>query len=251
MPPQLRAVAYLRVSTTEQHLGPEAQRAAVEAWAKRSNARITSWHIERLSGRRPWRSRPGLVLALDAAQRERASVLVVARRDRIGRKVLVTLEIETELARRGLRLVSAAGEGTDGEGAETSTARLASGISDLLAEVEVLAIRERTRAALAVLKAQGRRYGQVPLGMRDEGGFLRECPEEKEVMAKILAMRAKKRSLRGIVLALKKSGHISRSGRPYSLSTVANVCKVVQASKIHQFDVDARGTGDAERDDDG
>src|SRR5215468_4760276 len=44
-----RAVAYLRVSTEEQHLGPEAQRAAVEAWAKVRSVTSASWHLTKAS----------------------------------------------------------------------------------------------------------------------------------------------------------------------------------------------------------
>ena len=36
------AVAYLRVSTDEQHLGPEAQRAAITAWASREGVSVVA-----------------------------------------------------------------------------------------------------------------------------------------------------------------------------------------------------------------
>ena len=222
MKPRL-VVAYLRVSTREQTLGPEAQRATIEAWAARSNVVVLSWHTDNVSGRRPWQKRPGLCAALAAGAAGKAKGLVVARRDRIGRQVQVTLEIEVELARRKMRLLSAAGEGTEGP-AGTSTARLVSGVADLLAEVEGLAIRERTRAALGVLKAQGKRYGQVPLGYKDDGtGRLVEEPSETAVIELIRAQRGRGRSLRAIVLDLKRRGCLGRTGRPYSLGTVARV----------------------------
>ena len=37
-----RAVAYLRVSTDEQRLGPEAQRAAIAAWAVREGITVVA-----------------------------------------------------------------------------------------------------------------------------------------------------------------------------------------------------------------
>ena len=43
---QSRAVAYLRVSTEDQALGPEAQRAAIEAWAARQGVQVLSWHLD-------------------------------------------------------------------------------------------------------------------------------------------------------------------------------------------------------------
>ncbi len=42
----LIAVAYLRVSTDEQRLGPEAQRASIEAWAKREGVAVVAWHAD-------------------------------------------------------------------------------------------------------------------------------------------------------------------------------------------------------------
>ena len=60
-----RAVAYLRVSTDEQHLGPEAQRAAVEAWAARAGVVVVAWHIDAgVSGAAPVDRRPALLGAL-------------------------------------------------------------------------------------------------------------------------------------------------------------------------------------------
>lgn len=37
------AVGYLRVSTDEQNLGPEAQRAAILAWALRNGVTVVAW----------------------------------------------------------------------------------------------------------------------------------------------------------------------------------------------------------------
>ncbi|MBI4870832.1 MAG: recombinase family protein [Candidatus Riflebacteria bacterium] len=46
-----RVVAYIPVSTDEQKLGPEVQRAAIEAWAARERVTVTAWCIDaRVSG---------------------------------------------------------------------------------------------------------------------------------------------------------------------------------------------------------
>ena len=37
-------VAYVRVSTDEQKIGPEAQRAAIEAWARAAGVQVVAWH---------------------------------------------------------------------------------------------------------------------------------------------------------------------------------------------------------------
>src|SRR5260370_30004876 len=61
---QAVAVAYVRVSTEEQNLGPEAQRAAIGAWAERHGVRIAATFEDRLSGGTAPEDRPGLVAAL-------------------------------------------------------------------------------------------------------------------------------------------------------------------------------------------
>ena len=40
------AVAYLRVSTDDQKLGPQAQRAQIEAWATKESIEVASWHLD-------------------------------------------------------------------------------------------------------------------------------------------------------------------------------------------------------------
>jgi DNA invertase Pin-like site-specific DNA recombinase len=42
----LVAVAYIRVSKDEQRLGPDAQRASIEAWAAREGVSVASWHAK-------------------------------------------------------------------------------------------------------------------------------------------------------------------------------------------------------------
>jgi DNA invertase Pin-like site-specific DNA recombinase len=65
---------------------------------------------------RPGRCRggsPGADQAIVALKR--GDVLLVAKRDRLGRDVYEVLGIQRLIARRGARVVSAAGEGTDAD----------------------------------------------------------------------------------------------------------------------------------------
>src|SRR6185312_5993720 len=60
-----KAVAYLRVSTADQKLGPEAQRRAIETWAAGSDVEVVAWHADQgISGGSDLDDRPGLVAAL-------------------------------------------------------------------------------------------------------------------------------------------------------------------------------------------
>ncbi len=72
-------------------------------------------------------------------------------------------------------------------------------ILDGAAAYERALIRARTRAALKARRAQGKRAGAVPWGYVsvDEEGTLRDSPAEREVVERVVALRAEGRSLRG------------------------------------------------------
>jgi hypothetical protein len=61
------AIASIRVSTEDQRLGPEARRAAIEAWAAREGVHVAAWHVDQgVSGAAPIEERPGLLGAISA-----------------------------------------------------------------------------------------------------------------------------------------------------------------------------------------
>src|SRR5881392_2187057 len=89
------AVAYLRVSTEEQSLGPEAQRDAITRWAAHERVRVIAWHTDSgVSGAADPESRPALLAALASLAEHRAGLLVAAKRDRLGRDVVATALLE-------------------------------------------------------------------------------------------------------------------------------------------------------------
>jgi len=154
-----RAVGYVRVSTEEQHLGPEAQRAAISLWAQRAGVAVVAWHAETgVSGARELDGRPALMAALADLAAHRAGVLAVARRDRLARDVVVAATIERAALGRGARVVSADGVGNG----DTPADQFMRTILDGAAAYERELIRARTRAALRAKRAKGERAGNVP-----------------------------------------------------------------------------------------
>jgi len=139
-------VAYCRVSTKQQGasgLGLEAQRTAVETYAKQNGAKVAALYVEVESGKKS--DRPELAKALAHAKRTKAA-LVVAKLDRLSRNV--------EFLARVLNA------GTDFVACDNPAAnRLTLHILAAVAEAEAKAISERTKAALAAAKARG-----IPLG---------------------------------------------------------------------------------------
>jgi DNA invertase Pin-like site-specific DNA recombinase len=89
------AVAYLRASTDQQRLSPEAQRAGIQAWAVREDARVAAWYANLgVCSVAPVADRPALQATLGALRRHRAGLLVVAKRDRVARDVVLAAEVE-------------------------------------------------------------------------------------------------------------------------------------------------------------
>jgi DNA invertase Pin-like site-specific DNA recombinase len=214
-----RAVAYLRASTDRQDLSPDAQAAAIEAWANREGVVVVSVHSDLgVSGGTPLEDRPGLLGAIVSVKAPGAGILVVARRDRLARDVLVAAMVERLVEREGGRILTADGAGN----ADGPEGQLLRGVMDLCAQFERAIIRARTRAALAVKKARGERTGGIPLGSRLEGGRLVGDDAERAAVTRARALRGAGKSLREIAAALEAEGHRPR-GRRWHVETLSRI----------------------------
>lgn len=204
------AVAYLRVSTEDQQLGPDAQRAAIEAWSRRAGVEVVAWHEDRLSGATPVEDRPGLLDALASLREREAGILVAGKRDRIARDVVVAATVERLAADAGARVVTADGVTAD----DTPEGALLRGLLDLFASYERSMIRSRTRAALRVRRERGEVYTRTaPLGYRFEDGRMTLDAGEQADLARIRDMRARGLSLATVARTLNATGSNCRGGR--------------------------------------
>lgn len=218
-----KAVAYLRASTDEQHLSPEAQRSAIESWARINGVSIVGWFEDLgVSGAAEIEKRTALMGALDALSAHEAGVLVVSKRDRLARDVVACAMIERLAQRAGARVISAAGEGTD---RDDPTSQLMRTIVDAFAQYERALIRARTTAALNVKKARGERVGTIPYGysLSADGTTLEPCEAEQAVIARVREARINGLSFRAIVAELERAGIKSRGGRALGLSQLARM----------------------------
>ncbi len=84
-------------------------------------------------------------------------MLYVAKRYRLARDTLMVCWLERQISKRGARIVSAAGEGSNDD---SSTSVLMRRIIDAFAEYERLMIRARTKAAMQVKRQRGERLGR-------------------------------------------------------------------------------------------
>lgn len=158
--PAAAVVGYVRVSTEEQGdagAGLEVQRQAITAACATRGWRLVEIHQDVASGRSLER-RTGLAAALAAIAGGEAGGLVVAKLDRLSRSVIDAAQTIEHARREGWNLV-ALDLGVD---FSTAAGEAMAHMTAVFAQLERRLIGERTRAALAVKKAQGVRLGRPP-----------------------------------------------------------------------------------------
>jgi len=206
-----RGLAYLRVSTTEQELGPQVQAKAITEWADRNDVEIAVMFLDQgVSGGLPPEKRPAMMAAREMLRP--GDVLVVHKRCRLARHVVYAYEIEKMVEKKGATVAS-----TDGIGdGNTPEAGLHKRTVDSFAEYERDVISFRTKMALAVKKDRGEKTGGgVPFGFKESGGKLEAVGAEQATIAEARKLRTSGLSLRKVSAKLEADGHLSRNGRRF------------------------------------
>lgn len=149
---------------------------------------------------------------------------MVAKRDRLGRDPIVTAMIESAIARKKARVVSAAGEGTDGDSPSDVLMRR---MIDAFAEYERLIIKARTSSALQAKKTRNERVGSIPYGFRlsGDGVHIEENPAEQEVITEIRRLGTAGLNLPAICRELERKGFTTRTGKAFLPVQVQRVLK--------------------------
>lgn len=212
--------AYLRVSTDQQTQSGAGLEAQEDACRRCAGDLGGVYRDEGVSGKTGLDKRPALLELISAL--DKGDTLIVAKRDRLGRDPLVVAMIESAVKRKGARIVSAAGEGTD---SDSPTDILMRRMVDAFAEYERLVIGARTKAALQAKKARGERTGSIPYGYRvDADNRLVSDDQEQAAIAVIKDMNSRGLSLRNIASRLERLGFIPR-GKQWHAQTIANILK--------------------------
>jgi DNA invertase Pin-like site-specific DNA recombinase len=189
----MRAVAYYRVSTSEQGrsgLGLEAQRAAVEDYLRRNGATLVAEFTEVESGAR--NDRPQLLAALKRAKLSVATV-VIAKLDRLSRNAAFLLTLRDA--------------GTDFVAVDMPNANAVTvGIMAVIAEDERRLISERTKAAMQAAKARGVKLGNPNGADAFRTGFLGARIGTEANQAKA---QSRAESLREVLSEIQANGAVS------------------------------------------
>lgn len=226
----MNIVGYLRVSTdqqTESGLGLEAQNASIAEYAKK--LMITDYPIfrdEGLSGTLALDKRPGMLESI--ARLTKGSLLVVAKRDRLGRDPMVLAMIESAVKRKGARIVSVAGEGTESDDPSSILMRR---LVDAFSEYERLIIGARTKSALKAKSDKGQRVGHIPFGKKlaSDGIHLEPSSTESNALCMMRELRACKASVRDIAHVMNNKGVLNR-GSSWNHASVHRILKSAEVN---------------------
>lgn len=192
-------VAYYRVSTDKQKrsgLGLEAQRGAVETYLNGGRWKLVGEFTESESGKRS--DRPELAKAL-ALCRVHNAALVVAKLDRLARNTHFLLTVVHQSGERGVVFcdLPTIPEGPTGKFLLTQMASVA--------ELEAGLISQRTKAALAVAKANGKVLGRPNSNIRE---YQRQG-HEIGLRVRRAAARQRAEDLAPAIEAIRAEGHLS------------------------------------------
>ena len=228
---KMRLIAYIRVSTDSQvdsGAGMSAQLEACEKYAKKNGLIIHKiFKDEGISGAAELEDRQGLMDALNELQK--GDILLCAKRDRLARGDHMAL-LQLHVNKRKSKIISAAGEGTEGEIDDPMTYMMR-GMTDLFAGFERLLIKSRTKAALQAMKREGKRIGHIPFGFRlaQDGVYLEESPEEQDILRQMNDLRAEGLSIRDIAKALNERNAFNRGQAAWNNSSVHRILNQIAA----------------------
>jgi DNA invertase Pin-like site-specific DNA recombinase len=223
-----RAVGYVRVSTEQQAetgASLDAQKTKLQAYAVAMDLELVAL-CEDAGLSAKTLARPGLAQALAMLEEGQADALVVVKLDRLTRSVRDLGELVDRYFASRFSLLSLA----DSIDTRTASGRLVLHVLGAVSQWEREAAAERTRDALAQLRAEGVQLGGEAFGWRraaetDEHGrrFVQIAADELATIDRILELRHAGRTIRDIADALDAEGHRTKRGGRWHATTVQRI----------------------------
>lgn len=227
-PMATKVVGYVRVSTEGQAdagVSLEAQTAKLRAFAIAMELELVEVIVDAGVSAKTL-NRPGLSRALARLEAGEASGLLVAKLDRLTRSVRDLGDLVERFFASRFALLSVA----DSIDTRSAAGRLVLNVLTSVAQWEREATAERTRDALAHLKAEGVKLGGAALGWsrtdetNEEGRrVVASVVAEIATIARILELRERGASLREVCEHLVAEGHTTKRGGTWSPKVVRSV----------------------------
>lgn len=205
----MRAIGYARVSTDKQADGGvslDAQQEKIRAMAVVQGATLVDLIVDAGESAKTL-DRPGMEHILALVEARKVDTVIVAKLDRLTRSVKDLALLLERFTRRGVALVSVA------ESLDTSTAggRLVLNIMVSVSQWEREAIGERTKDALAHMKATRQAYSPTPYGFERNGDTL-AASDEMNTVQQIRSWHSAGWTLRKIAGELNRLGVATKNG---------------------------------------
>lgn len=226
-----KALGYVRVSTSEQAdsgLSLSAQRERIEAYARLRGLDLVGVVEDAgVSAGKPLATRPGGAELLKRTRKGEAAAVIVAKLDRAFRDASDCLTTTRTWDRRGVafHVLDLGGAALDTSGA---MGRAFLSVAAAFAELERNLVSERTAAAMARLRAEGRYCGGVvPFGYRlaGDGVTVEADPAEQEAVEIICELEARGLSRREIARRLNGAGVKTKQGADWTAVQVGRVVR--------------------------
>jgi DNA invertase Pin-like site-specific DNA recombinase len=218
----MRVIGYARVSTDKQAdsgVSLEAQQEKIRAMAVVQGAVLLDLIVDAGESAKTL-DRPGMERLLALVEARKVDTVIVAKLDRLTRSVKDLALLLEQFTRRGVALVSVA------ESLDTNTAagRLVLNIMMSVSQWEREAIGERTRDAMAHMKATRQAYSPTPYGFERNGDTLAPANSETGTVQQIRDWHSAGWTLRKIASELNRLGVATKNnGAQWYASTVRGI----------------------------
>ena len=211
----MNVLIYTRTSTREQELGHGAQETYCREYARSQGLTVGGVFRDQISGGVEVTKREGFCNLLEVIGK--GDVLVVMKRDRLGRDLIQNAIAESLVQRKGARV--AALDCPEGDDPNSVFMRC---MIDALAQHERALIQERTRAALAEKRRKGEALGSPKRGyMSDEKGLEVINQTEVEAVERVKVWRQNGHTLKAIRGLCEQEGITTRRGTHPSIATLS------------------------------
>ena len=220
----MEVVGYIRVSTDGQAqdgFGLAEQREQIEKYCAEKGYKIVSWEAD--EGESGAKERPGFdrIIYGDITNPPIQAV-VVAKSDRVARDINIYYYYKMMLKKKDMELISV----SEDFGSMGMFASMLEAFTMCVAEMERENITRRTSGGRKQKASQGGYSGgKAPVGYKAYEGKLLIDPDEAEIVKYIYKRHKNGRNGREIAEELERLGKVSRSGKPYSASTVNNILR--------------------------
>ncbi|WP_242773411.1 recombinase family protein [Brevibacillus parabrevis] len=219
---ELRAAIYVRVSTEEQvneGFSIQAQLADLHRYAEVHNMEVVEQYVDEGYSGKSIEGRPHMQRLLQDSRQGNFNVVLVYKIDRLARKLKDALEINDELEKNGVQLVSI------NENIDTTTpmGRMVFQMVGSIAEMERNTIVGRVKMGMTERAKQGKFNGGICLGYHSVNKTLVVNDEEAPLIREIFNLAEQGLGYKAIVGHLNVKGYKTKKGNAFSVIAVKDI----------------------------